>query len=161
MLIDFDGIEAKGPADLGGSSIIPPGVYHVAVNTWKPQQSKSGKDMLVIEFMVAQGSYKGKKITHYFVVGSDTGKAVFLRFLKTVATNDAPIKSFDTQHMPRLIGKTLVIRTLSQKSGGFVNVTIRNFYKTSELEQAESDYNSDDSDLTEPPVQKFSDDVAF
>ena len=164
MLISFNNLTPKSPAQTGaGASVFPPDVYQACVVKSELTQSKAGKDMIVIELVIADGSQKGKTAKHYFVIASDNGKSVLLRFLRAVQKDPAGSTptEFDTAWLPKIDGKLLLIRTLNEKSStGFSQVRIRDFYQSQETELAQEDFLADESDLPAPEHQ-FALDVPF
>lgn len=147
MKIDFSDIEPGFEVSESKFSPIPPGVYRVCINEAKLGQSKSGKDMVIVEFIVSEGSYKAKTQKKWFVVDSKVGRAVFKQFLETVSSK--PLESFDTEHLPKIIGKELLMRTNLETNGGFRNCVIKALYKLSDISKAESDFDGDHEPVPE------------
>lgn len=147
MKIDFSDIEPGFEVSESKFSPIPPGVYRVCINEAKIGQSKSGKDMVIVEFIVSEGSYKAKTQKKWFVVDSKVGRAVFKQFLETVSSK--PLESFDTEHLPKIIGKELLMRTNLETNGGFRNCVIKALYKLSDISKAESDFDGDHEPVPE------------
>jgi hypothetical protein len=54
-----------------------------------------------------------------------------------------PLESFETDHLPKIIGKELLLRTNLESSGGFKNCVVKAFYKLADQEKAEADFDSD------------------
>lgn len=147
MKIDFSDIEPGFEVSESKFSPIPPGVYRVCINEAKLGQSRSGKDMVIVEFIVSEGSYKAKTQKKWFVVDSKVGRAVFKQFLETVSSK--ALESFDTEHLPKIVGKELLIRTNLETNGGFRNCVIKALYKLSDQAKAESDFNGDHEPVAE------------
>lgn len=139
MLLDFEKTKPQAPG--AKFEVIPPGVYRACVYSAETKESQSGKPMIVVEFVVSEGSHKAQKIKHYFVVSSETGKGVFLKFLKGLT--EKAFTSFDTDtDLPKIIGKELLIRTDIEVKGGFRNARIQDFYLLKDLEQANADFDA-------------------
>lgn len=147
MKIDFSDIEPGFEVSESKFSPIPPGVYRVCINEAKLGQSKSGKDMVIVEFIVSEGSYKAKTQKKWFVVDSKDRRAIFKQFLETVSSK--PLESFDTEHLPKIIGKELLMRTNLETNGGFRNCVIKALYKLSDISKAESDFEGDHEHVAE------------
>lgn len=141
MKIDFSDIEEGFEVSDSKFSPIPPGVYRVCINEAKLGQSKTGKDMVTVEFIVSEGSYKAKTQKKWFVVESKVGRAVFKQFLETVSSK--PLESFETELLPKIIGKELLMRTNLETNGGFRNCVIKALYKVADKAKAESDFDND------------------
>lgn len=107
--------------------------------------------MVTVEFIVSEGHYKARTQKRWFSVESKPGRAVFKQFLETISTKK--LEQFDTDHLPKIVGKELLIRTNIKTSGGFKNCEIRACYKLGDEAKAQSDFENDH----EPVAQEYAD----
>jgi hypothetical protein len=141
MLVDFNDIEPGYAPSESKFTPIPPGVYRACVNEATFGQSKSQKPMVTIEFVISEGSFKGHKQKRWFVVDSKARRAAFKQFLETMSSK--PLETFDTEHLPKIIGKELLIRTNLESNGGFKNCVVKAFYNLADKTKAEADFDND------------------
>jgi hypothetical protein len=147
MLIDFTDIE-DDYAPTERLAPLPPGVYRVCVNSAEFGQSKSGKDMVTVEFIVSEGHYKARTQKRWFSVEGKPGRGTFKQFLETISSKK--LEKFDTEHLPKIVGKELLIRTNIKVTGGFKNCEIRACYKLGDDAKAQADFENDHEPVEHP-----------
>ena len=109
--------------DLSESTIqiIPADTYTVFVDELKEGASKNGKHMFTVDFVIAEGAYKGQKLKHWFMVESKAGKAVFKYFLRCISKDDKAPNQFGDAMKQHCLGRMLRVGVGLEPSGRYLN----------------------------------------
>jgi hypothetical protein len=138
--------------DSGGGRVrVPEGDYRVKVIKIKEDESKSGNEMLVVDYKGLDGKLKGKKLRDYMTL---TPKSAWkIREMIAACGVKVPDSMFDLPYK-KLVGKELAVTVEDDEYENKISSKIRDYIDLETYAEAEEDEDEeDDEDLDDDELE--------
>lgn len=143
-IVDFSDVDSSG-----GRVRLPENDYRARVASVKQESSKSGNEMLVWEFELTEGKFKGKKIRDYTVLQANS--LWKLKQLLEAMGISVPAKKIDlVPVIKRVKGKELGITVVDEEYDNKISSKVSDYIDLETL----SDFSADDDEENEGSVGK-------
>lgn len=124
--MDFQGISAADETEIGASEskrnfLNEEGIYKLCVLDAQYGTSRSGNPQMVIDWVVSEGSKKGKTVRQFFPTESKYGPEKIAHLLKCLSASNAVPKSFDETNPQSLAGRECWAGVILEEYNGFMN----------------------------------------
>ena len=126
--------EKYAQADGGPGSPLPEGVYNATIDTFGIESSqKTGNDMFVMEYLISDGDFAGRKVRNYLTIPSpgDMGSEQAewqIQALKREIGKLAPlsdIAAFIANQAKLVLDKKVTIRIKNKKDSQYQNIYLQ------------------------------------
>jgi hypothetical protein len=143
LVVDFKGVESGGG---GGGARVPEDDYRVKVVEVKMGESKAGNSMLIWQFEITSGKYKGKKLKREYTTLTKDSLWKLLSLLEAMGFNVAKKKLDIAPIIKKAMGKELGVTVIDEEYEDKMQSKISDYVDLETLESAGNDDDDEDAD---------------